>query len=685
MRAWQGKVKLPEVRQDFVALMGGMDQITPTLKLPPGFVRRGANFEASINGGYTRIWGYERFDGRPSPSAATYVALTCTLTGAVSVGDVVDGATSGASGTAVLVDGNTVVLSKVTGEFGFGEGLEVSAASVGTLDTYTTVLQDGRTDAEYRALAANLYRADIGPVPGSGPVRGVVRYNNTVYAWRDNAGGTEMVIHKSSAAGWQAVSLGHELAFTASGTTPIEEGDTVTGGTSSATGVVARVVVESGTWAGGTATGRLILSSTTGTFGAENLTVSAVALATTTGGASAITLAPGGRVVTVIENFGAQAPRVYGADGVNRGFEFDGEVYVPITTGMADDTPDLVAVLKEHLFFSFDTSLQFSSPGYPYQWSVVVGAGEIALPFVITELRVLPGDQTNGAMAVYTTSSTNILYGYSSDTFTFSPFNQSGGALKYSGADLDQPYVYSDYGVTRLKTSLDYGNFQTSSLTMNLLKFNQARAGTVTAAISNRKKSQYRVFFEDGYGLYLTIVNGKLIGAMPVQYDNPVVCICSCERNLAGDQLIYFGSDNGYVYREGNSTSFDGEAIPASLYLVFNSVKSPRTLKEYMRAVLELTGEGFAEFSVGYSLAYASPDKEQAIDVAEETDLRASYWDEFTWDNFIWDGRDIAPVETRLEGSGENIRIGITSFSDALQPFTFNTMILHYKFRRNLR
>src|SRR5690606_2794066 len=312
-----------------------------------------------------------------------------------------------------------------------------------------------------------------------------------------------------------------------------------------ATGVVSRVVVQSGSWAGGTAAGRLILSSTTGTFGAESLNVSASPVAATTGGASAITLAPDGRVEHVTANFGGGGRRLYGADGVNRGFEFDGTVHVPISTGMTDDTPDCVAVLKEHLFFSFGSSLQFSSIGTPYEWDVVTGAGEVAMNDSITVLQLLPGDQTNGAMAVYTRRETSVLYGYSADTFSLSTYNVSSGAERYTGASLDQPYVLSEHGVTKLGTTLNFGNFSSSSLTMKLRPFVQSRKGTATAAAVDTEKGQYRVFFSDGYGLYVTMLNGKLVGVMPVQYDNPVLCTCKCSKS----DLLFFGSSDGYVYQ----------------------------------------------------------------------------------------------------------------------------------------
>ncbi len=66
---------------------------------------------------------------------------------------------------------------------------------------------------------------------------------------------------------------GRSIAFTSGGTYEIKPGVTVTGATSTATGVVDSMTLTSGTWAAGTAAGVLVFSSQTGTFSAENLNV----------------------------------------------------------------------------------------------------------------------------------------------------------------------------------------------------------------------------------------------------------------------------------------------------------------------------------------------------------------------------------------------------------------------------
>ena len=670
----------PKVNYDLIRLGGGLDQVTPTLSLPSGVVRRAANFECSISGGYTRIAGYERFDGRPSPSAANYNILVLTFTATVTVGQTVTGSTSGATGRVIVVNTASLVITRETGTFVAGDILNNGSGFVGTITSVEGVAADGLTDAQYQSLAADNYRADITVVPGTGSILGVAYYNGVCYAWRLTS------MYKSTAGGWVAVTLGKELSF-GTGTAAIVDGNTVTGATSGATGVVARVVLQSGTFASGNAAGRLILSSSTGVFtSGENLTVAAAVKAIAGGAATQITLTTGGRYETVVANFGGGTAnyKLYGCDGVNRAFEFDGTTFVPIVTGMTVDTPKHITFHKQHLFLSFGASLQFSGLGYPYQWTPLLGAGEIAMNAEVTNLLVLPGDQSSGALGVYTRQDTSVLYGTSSANFSLSTFNSGTGAIAYTAQNMDQAYVLDDRGVISLGTSLNFGNFLPASLTMNLPRFIQQHRDLAIGSTVNRDKGQYRVFFSDGSGLYLTIINGKLLGSMPIQFGHNVNC-CVDSESPTGGTVQFFGSTNGFVYQMDLGTSFDGDAIPANINLVYNSTKSPRILKRYRKAAVELAGDSYAEIQFGYDLGYRTQALTQPTDASYQNDLRSSYWDEMVWDNFVWDGADISPSEIEVSGTAENMSIRVSSNSDLFEPFTVNTVIVHYTLRRGIR
>src|SRR5690606_35754601 len=119
------------------------------------------------------------------------------------------------------------------------------------------------------------------------------------------------------------------------------------------------------------------------------------------------------------------------------------------------------------------------------------------------------------------------------------------------------------------------------------------------------EKNQYRLFFADGSGLYMTIANGKLLGSMPMQFAHAVRCCCAGE-SPDGNETAFFGSDDGYVYRLDAGTSFDGEAIDYDATLVYANQRSPRQNKRYRKLTFEVQGESYATFDVQYDLAYGS-------------------------------------------------------------------------------
>ena len=208
-------MKMSPVQYDLVVLGGGLDQATPTLRLKPGVLRDAVNYECSVFGGYTRIQGYEPFDGRPSPANAVYSSVMATALGTIAVGDAINGQTSGATGTVIAVSAATLTVyyTKATGAFTNGENLRKGATVQGVVTGTGGQIADSETNATYLYLAAEAYRTDIQAVPGSGQPRGVIFYKNVLYAFRNNAGGTAVDIYKSSGAGWVNVPLGKELSF----------------------------------------------------------------------------------------------------------------------------------------------------------------------------------------------------------------------------------------------------------------------------------------------------------------------------------------------------------------------------------------------------------------------------------------------------------------------------------------
>jgi hypothetical protein len=679
-------MSMPSVRYDMIALKGGLDLVTPTLSLSPGVVRDGVNYECSVTGGYSRVAGHERFDGQLAPSAATYTILNVVFSGTVALGTVINGQTSASTGVVVAVSASTVVLTGVSGAFTNTENLRDGVTTFATLTSTAGQSSFPLISASYTALAANYYRGLIGKPTGSGPVRGVILYNSVVYAFRDNAGATACGLWKSTGAGWAAVTLLNEVIFTAGGTATPADGATLTQG--GVTAVVKRVAVQTGSWAG-TAAGRFIIANPAGgNFGAGAATLTGGATVTISGIQTAITLLPGGHFEMVNANFGGTTgtSMVYGCDGVNRAFEFDGVTLSPITTGMTLDKPKHIAVFKNYLVLAFNASLQLSGIGAPFAWTAILGALEISAGERITNFTVLPGNQSGGALLVQTRNNTLILYGTSALDFSLVTYNNGVGALDYTAVNMAGVYSLDDRGVMGLNATLAYGNFDQAALSANIRPFMVSNRPYAQAACVNREKSQYRLFFSNGNGLYTTIVNDKFIGSLPVYFPDPVFCVWEGEDG-AGNEVTYVGTTAGYVMQLDAGTSFDGAAINSFITLNYNAIKGPRILKDFRKASVEIIGSTYVQLGVSYSLGYGNSNVDQQAAATYASSFALGAWDSgLTWDSgLIWDGVTLMPTEVELDGTAENIAVTFSNNTDYTGEFTLNSLIMSYIPRRGIR
>ena len=671
-----------------ILFAGGLDIMTPPFRLKPGVCRNSQNFECSIFGGYRRIGGYERYDGQAKPSAATYTMLAVTSITGGAVGNTLTGADSAATGIIIAITATHFVLTRTTGVFQ-AENVHVGAGTI-AVSSGAGVVNGASTPllhATYKNLAADSYRSLITAVPGEGDLLGVHLYNDVTYAWRNAVGGATAAMYKSTASGWSLVALGREIAFTSGGTYEIAEGDTITGATSMATAVITRVALRTGTFAGGDAAGYLYFASQTGTFQAENLDVGAnLNVATIAGDSSAITLSPDGRYEVINANFtgSTNTKRMYGCDGVNKAFEFDGTTFVRITTGMTTDAPSHIAFHLYHLFLSFFGSVQHSSIGFPYKWTPVTGASELSMGDTVNGFATQPSTTSAAALAIFTTGRCSMLYGTSSSDWTLVPYKDEIGAVVYTIQNLARTVFFDSQGVTDLTTSQEFGNFSHAVLTNQIKTTLTGWRSSAIASCVSRDLSQYRLFFSNNYALYITMIGAKVIGVMPMLFTDTPTCATSGLMN-DNTEVIYFGDDDGFVYQMDKGTSFDGDDIEAYMDLAYNFSGRPTGIKRYRDGILEVSGNGYAAFSLGYSLGYGRTTILQPSTQSIVTSFSSVYWDSFTWDAFTWDGETLFPSTFDLDGDAENISLAVRSVADYYEPFTFSGGVIHYSPRRELR
>lgn len=687
---------LTEVK--YFGFSGGADMVTPSVVVQPGRVRSCLNYESSPRG-YRRVDGWEAFDGRPSPADAQYKTVTFS-NGTVlpSAGNIITGASSGKTAIVVqlasLYSGSTTN-GTATGAFPVmddtgllnGEAFQIAGVSAGVLtsppgDGGPTTLEE---EEAWAVAASEHVRGQIQAVPGTGPVRGVATFKGSVYAFRDSTDGISGVMHKATASGWQAVSLYVSIKFDA-GTAEFTAGNTVVGATSGATGTIKKVVLQDGDWTTNDGVGRLVLSGVTGTFqDNEIITSTPAGSATADGTVSQITLPPGGRYHFDTHNFLVTTGTIalYGANGVGTAFEFDGDVLTPIVTGEENDKPIRIVAHSDHLFLAYeDGRFIHSSLFKPLNYEVVLGALLGGIGETITDL--VP--TATGELAIFGQNKVAILYGTNSENWQLKTLTNESGSIPWTAQLIGSPLYLDHIGVRSLDATQAWGNFALGTKTQLVQPFlatKSKRGVTAVGSMRVRSKDMYRLFWSDGSGI--SIYFGRKqpecmffnIGLIPS-------CMCSGE-DAAGKEILFFGSNDGFVYQMDKGTSANGEAITSYIRLPFNHVGSPTNDKRWHKASIEVDVESRARLSITYICSYGDTSLPQSSEKEFLVHGGGGLWNEAIWNEFRWSSPIEGTANIYLDGIGQNISLVIISESNYHEPHTIHGVSLHYNYRRLVR
>jgi hypothetical protein len=459
--------------------------------------------------------------------------------------------------------------------------------------------------------------------------------------------------------------------FTA-GLVEIIEGQTIRGKTSGATALVRRVIRNAGDW-GSTASGYLIVTGQVGIFVGEVLQVAQSDVATISANSAAVVLPPGGNYRFVRHNFfgGTGTRRIYGCNGVGRAFEFDGEVLCPIETGTSDDRPIRIGEHRQHLVVGYrGGSVQLSSDGLPLIFDGVQGAAEFGIGADITDFL-----QVATSFVIFAADRIAVLSGSDVDSYVLETIGGEDdiGADAYSAQKLGQAIYLDNRGVRYLSATQQFGNFKYGQLTDAVDKLLQSkRSAGIPLAISfiNRTKGHYRLVWTDGTGLSLYL-RGNNVEVMPFELgDMRPVSVVVSER-LSGEEGIFVGAEDGYVYRLDSGTSYDGDRINAFLMFPFNHLGSHTQNKRFCGVEVEIDSGPRTRIGLLAQFDYANnrftSDGQISFFATGNADRNSvvsgsgGIWDISRWDEFYWSTAFEGQASRTVAGRGRNISLLVSS------------------------
>lgn len=300
---------------------------------------------------------------------------------------------------------------------------------------------------------------------------------------------------------------------------------------------------------------------------------------------------------------------VYGVNGASRAFTFGrtGDYFAYIYTQDDDDLdkPRHVENHALHLALGFKPgSVQLSVVGDPTNFSGDLGATEIGVGDRVTGLMALPGS----TLGIFCEQSIWSVVGSTVDAFDTQVILPKTGCIEYSLVNCGDPVFCNNHGIVTLATSANYGDFLGSTMSSRISSWiiprlrrgvvSTVNTGGIACALPVREKNQYRLFFNNGNILTMTLRNEGgpafsfqkyYIGIDGDEYDESALLVplaSTSQVDWQGNERIFVSHYNENspvttpdVYALDSGNGFNGYYIPHNFSINWFFGQSPSTFQ----------------------------------------------------------------------------------------------------------
>lgn len=562
-------------------LVSDLSPLQQGIKLP-GSARVLRNFEPSIEGGYTRIAGYEKYDSAFVPLYGEPKVHGGSQTGSsLVVGNLFQ----------EPADGSTFTIAGVAGTYTIAVGgVSYSAANKRATLVLTTSLASSPAD---KAAITFTNRTDL--------ILGIAAWNSNAIAVRNSN------IYKSTGSGWTRINV-------PSYGTVLVNGGSQTGGSLIVDGLTGIPQAGDTFTVAGINLIYTVLTTATVTSGGATLSISPN-LASSPADNAAVTWLTANRTATTKNRFAkyriGTTEKIAGVDGTNYPFIYDGTTYTQLNSAPSDVLgAEHVVFFKNQMFFAKGDILTFTSPYTDSDFNSANGSGVISVGSRITGI-VSFRDQ----LIIFAEEKIDRLTGNTVADFVLQPITRNMGCvdtdtIQEVGGDL--MFLGPD-GLRLLSATDRIGDFNLAVVSKSIQKevTDVIATNSSFSSVVIKKKSQYRLL---GYksttsatsatgilGTQLAGTEGTYFGWGELRGIKAYVA--DSDYNLKTETVV-FSNEDGYAYKMESGNSFDGAAIQATFATPFVPAGDPRVRKAFYKLVLYVEPTGSVDVDVNLKLDF---------------------------------------------------------------------------------
>jgi hypothetical protein len=536
----------------------------------PGSARILKNYEPSVEGGYRRIEGYDKYDTTFVPTLGSAVVQGSGQTGTTLVV---------ASLCTTPIEGDRFTIAGVTGTYTIATGgVSYSTVTKRATLTLTTALASSPAD-----------KAAITYVTNRGMITGVAAWRGQAVAVRNEC------TYLSTGTGWTRINVPNYG-------TSLVQGGSQTGGTLVVDGLTG--VPQSGdTFSiAGIQLVYTVTADAVVTAGVATLSISPN-LASSPADNAVVTFLTTSRISSDKSRFEkyriGTAEKFVEVDGTNFPAIYTATAYKVLTSAPVDvEGAQHVVFFKNQLFFAKGDKLTFTSPYTDDDFNPANGAGILSVGSDITGLVVFR-DQ----LIIFSQQRITKLVGNTISDFVLQPITINIGCVDTDTIqEIGSDVMFLGPDGLRLLSATDRNNDFDLAVVSKPIQSEMTAfisASTSFASVVIRQKSQYRILgYNDNItddaslGVLGTQMTGDQTGAIAWSELRGFRAYVADSDYFGREETVLFANGNGYVYKMESGNSFDGANIPAAFSTPFMPINDPRIRKAFYKAYLYLDPQG---------------------------------------------------------------------------------------------
>tara|TARA_R100000773_G_C4217154_1_gene115680 strand:+ start:286 stop:2262 length:1977 start_codon:yes stop_codon:yes gene_type:complete len=624
----------------------------------PGSARILRNFEPSVEGGYRRIEGFDKYDSNIIPPYGE---------------PVVHGASQ---------SGTTLIIGAIHTTPVAGDTLEIAGVS----GTYTIASGGVSYDATNNRATLTL-STSLASSPANAAV---VTFKTTtsnyvtigVASWEDSAIVCKNAdIFKSGGSGFTKINVPDYG-------TPLVNAGSQTGSSLAIDGLTSAPQAGDVFKVAGIDKVYTVLSNATVSSGGATLSINP-ALASSPADNAVITFLSTSREGANKTRFAKYnfngTEKIALVDGLNEPAVYDNTTFTVLLDAPTDVIgATFVAEVKNHLFFAKGSTVTFTAPYTDTDFSAANGGGNINVGGTVTALAVF-----RQQLIIFTETSIHQLTGNTVADFNLQPITTDIGCIDSDTVqEIGGDVMFLGPDGLRLVSGTDrIGDFGlavvSKTIQDTMTRFISANTSFTSCVI--REKSQYRIL---GFNNNITEENAQ--GILATQFapqggDNMAWAETRGIRANVADsnynqntEVVLFSHDDGYLYQMESGNSFDGANIKTTFATPHMPISDPRRRKTFYKLFLYTDPQGSVSFNVSLKLDFDSLGTIQPAPLSIlNTQGVVGFFGTGTFGSTKFGTKLLKLFEAQVVGSGFTVSFQFDS-DDTNPPYSIDALTVEY-------